>query len=109
VTDKTVTKTQKISFEFIIFLINISVSNLNKRTEGKSGSNHEELTHHQEERARKSELFGSGTPSEDQKERYADDDYDFYGGRGRGQKSVANSLNMETRILDPLTEVVHKE
>ncbi|KAK2416519.1 N6-adenosine-methyltransferase non-catalytic subunit MTB [Trifolium repens] len=66
-----------------------SVSNLNKRTEGKSGSNHEEWTHHQEERARNSDLSGSGTPSEDQNERYADDDYDFYG--GRGQKSVANT------------------
>ncbi|CAJ2663681.1 unnamed protein product [Trifolium pratense] len=74
-----------------------SVSNLSKRTEAnqqynaKSGGNREDWTHHQEERARKSDLSGSGTPSEDQKERYADDDYDFNGDRGRGQKNVANT------------------
>lgn len=74
-----------------------SVSNLSKRTEAnqqynsKSGGNHEERSHHPDERARKSDLSGSGTPGEDQKERYADDDYDLYGGRGRGQKSVATN------------------
>ncbi|CAK8573472.1 unnamed protein product [Lathyrus sativus] len=74
-----------------------SVSNLSKRTEAnqqynsKSGGNHEERSRHPEERARKSDLSGSGTPGEDQKERYVDDDYDSYGGRGRGQKSVATN------------------
>ncbi|KAK7391343.1 hypothetical protein VNO78_19758 [Psophocarpus tetragonolobus] len=69
-----------------------SMSNHTKRTEShqqynaKSGSNDEEWAYHQEERGRKSDLSGSGTPGEDQKERYADDDYDFYGVRGRGQK-----------------------
>ncbi|KAL2995499.1 hypothetical protein AAZX31_10G220000 [Glycine max] len=69
-----------------------SVSNHTKRTEthqqynAKSGANDEEWAYHQDERGRKSDLSGSGTPGEDLKERYADDDYDFYGGRGRGQK-----------------------
>lgn len=74
-----------------------SVSNLIKRTEGnqqynsRSGANSEEWTRDQEERARKSDLSGSGTPGEDQKERYNDDDYDFYGGRGRGQRGGATT------------------
>lgn len=74
-----------------------TVSNLAKRTEAnqqynaKSGGNYEEWGYHQEDRARKSDLSGSGTPGEDQKERYADDDYDFYGGRGRGQKGVTST------------------
>ncbi|RZB44199.1 N6-adenosine-methyltransferase non-catalytic subunit MTB-like [Glycine soja] len=69
-----------------------SMSNHTKRTEthqqyiAKSGANDEEWAYHQDERGRKSDLSGSGTPGEDLKERYADDDYDFYGGRGRGQK-----------------------
>lgn len=72
-----------------------SGSNLGKRTEpnqqnnAKSGGNNEERTHHQEERGRKSDSSGSVAPGEDQKERYGDDDYDFYGGRGRGQRGVA--------------------
>ncbi|KAL2324558.1 hypothetical protein Fmac_023616 [Flemingia macrophylla] len=74
-----------------------SMSNHTKRTEAhqqynaKSGANDEEWAYHQEERARKSDLSGSGTPGEDSKERYADDDYDFYGGRGRGQKGGASA------------------
>ncbi|KAK7279922.1 hypothetical protein RJT34_24983 [Clitoria ternatea] len=67
----------------------------NKRTEGhqhgKSGANDEEWAYHQEERARKSDLSGSGTPGEDLKERYADDDYDYHGGRGRGQKGSVST------------------
>ncbi|XP_061364477.1 N6-adenosine-methyltransferase non-catalytic subunit MTB-like [Gastrolobium bilobum] len=72
------------------------VSNLSRRTEtsqqynAKSGANNEEWAYHQDERARKSDFSRSGTPGEDQKEKYADDDYDFYGGRGRGQKGFAS-------------------
>ncbi|XP_015941460.1 N6-adenosine-methyltransferase non-catalytic subunit MTB [Arachis duranensis] len=47
----------------------------------KSGANDEDWAYQQEERGRKSDL-----PGEDPKERYADDDYDSHGGRGRGQK-----------------------
>nr|KYP74770.1 Methyltransferase-like protein 1 [Cajanus cajan] len=74
-----------------------SMSNHPKRTEAhqqyntKSGANDEEWAYHQEERTRKSDLSGSGTPGDDLKERYADDDYDFYGGRGRGQKGAASA------------------
>lgn len=74
-----------------------SMSNHPKRTEAhqqyntKSGANDEEWAYHQEERTRKSDLSGSGTPGDDLKERYADDDYDFYGGRGRGQKVAASA------------------
>ncbi|KAI4351691.1 hypothetical protein L6164_006026 [Bauhinia variegata] len=66
-----------------------SASNFSRRTEVtevKSGVNGEEWAYLQEERARKSDLYGTGTPAEDQKEKYIDDDYDFQGGRGRGQK-----------------------
>ncbi|XP_061353821.1 N6-adenosine-methyltransferase non-catalytic subunit MTB-like isoform X2 [Gastrolobium bilobum] len=74
-----------------------SMSNFSRRTEAnqqynvKLGSNDEEWAYHQGERARRSDSCGTGTPGEDLKERYADDDNDFYGGRGRGQK-VAGSV-----------------
>ncbi|XP_027364541.1 N6-adenosine-methyltransferase non-catalytic subunit MTB isoform X1 [Abrus precatorius] len=74
-----------------------SMSNHTKRSEAnqqynvKSGANDEEWAYHQEERARKSDLPGSGTPGEDPKDRYADDDYEFYGGRGRGQKGAVSA------------------
>ncbi|ESW15450.1 hypothetical protein PHAVU_007G073300 [Phaseolus vulgaris] len=64
-----------------------SMSNHTKRNEAhqqynaKSGVNDEEWPYHQEERGRKNDVSG-----DDLKERYTDDDYDFYGGRGRGQK-----------------------
>ncbi|PON33699.1 MT-A70-like [Parasponia andersonii] len=78
-----------------------SGSNFSRRTEvgqqsdGKSYSNDEEWAYLQEDRARRTEL-GSGPPSEDLKERFPDDgardqnswrdDFDFHGGKGRGQK-----------------------
>ncbi|BAT94243.1 hypothetical protein LR48_Vigan02g208700 [Vigna angularis] len=64
-----------------------SMSNHTKRNEAhqqfsaKSGVNDEDWAYHQDERGRKNDLSG-----DDLKERYTDDDYDFYGGRGRGQK-----------------------
>ncbi|KAG2707712.1 hypothetical protein I3760_05G160300 [Carya illinoinensis] len=81
-----------------------SGSNFARRTEVvqqsdlKSTPNDEEWAYMLDERARRSDLYGSGPPSEDSKERYADDstsirdqnswrdDYDFPGGKGRGQK-----------------------
>ncbi|XP_057422841.1 N6-adenosine-methyltransferase non-catalytic subunit MTB [Lotus japonicus] len=74
-----------------------SMPNLSRRPEGnqqynaKSGNNYEDWPQNQEERARRNDLSGSGTPGEDLKERYADDDYEFYGGRGRSQKGVGSA------------------
>lgn len=68
-------------------------SEANHQYNAKSGANDEEWTYHQEERGRKSDLSGSGIPGDDLKERYADDDYDFHGGRGRGQKGVVSGRN----------------
>ncbi|KAE9618293.1 hypothetical protein Lal_00047513 [Lupinus albus] len=73
-----------------------SIPNLARKTEAnqqynvKSGGNDEEWAYRQQERSRKNDSSGSGLPSEDLKERYGDDDYDFHGGRGRGHKGVVS-------------------
>ncbi|KAJ7974160.1 methyltransferase-like protein 1 [Quillaja saponaria] len=80
-----------------------SISNFSKRTEVnlqsdvKSASNDEEWTYLFENRAKKTDLYGSMTPGEDLKDRYTDDmldqnswrdDNDYHGGKGRGQKGA---------------------
>ncbi|KAJ7969910.1 methyltransferase-like protein 1 [Quillaja saponaria] len=80
-----------------------SISNFSRRTEVnlqsdvKSVSNEDEWAYVQEDKVRKTDLYGSTTPGEDLKERYTDDmrdqnswrdDNDFHGGKGRGQKGA---------------------
>lgn len=82
-----------------------SGSNYSRRTEigqqsdVKSAANDEEWAYPLDDRMRKTDVYGSGTLNENLKERYPDDgtslrdqnswrdDFDFHGGRGRGQKA----------------------
>ncbi|KAG7014845.1 Methyltransferase-like protein 1, partial [Cucurbita argyrosperma subsp. argyrosperma] len=71
-----------------------------QQSEGKFASSDGEWMHQQEGRARRTDNYGHGQSDGDLKERYADeggtaqdqnswrDDFDFHGGKGRGQKGV---------------------
>lgn len=63
-------------------------SEVNQQYDTKSGANEEEWPYPQEDKGRKSDSYGAGTPGDDLKEKYTDDDYEFQGGRGRGQKGA---------------------
>lgn len=81
-------------------------SNFGRRTEGgptsdmKSAPNAEEWAYMREDRARRTDVYGSGQAGDDLKERYIDDstpmrdqhswreDIDIQGGKGRGQKGA---------------------
>lgn len=83
-----------------------SGSNFSRRAEVvqqsdlKSAPNDEEWAYMQDDRARRNDLYGSGPPGEDSKERYTDDgtsmrdqnswrdDFDVVGGKGRSQKGA---------------------
>ncbi|KAL5567957.1 hypothetical protein UlMin_024532 [Ulmus minor] len=72
----------------------------------KSAPNDEEWAYMQEERVRRTDIYGSGPLGEDVKERYPDDstptrdqnswrdDFDLHGGKGRGQKGVMSGRSV---------------
>ncbi|KAK4571532.1 hypothetical protein RGQ29_030101 [Quercus rubra] len=73
-----------------------------QQSDAKLTPNDEEWAY-MDDRARRSDIYSSGPPGEDSKERYTDDgtsmrdqnswrdDFDFHGGKGRGQKGAMSS------------------
>ncbi|KAK4279337.1 hypothetical protein QN277_011134 [Acacia crassicarpa] len=59
---------------------------INQQYDTKSGASDEQWSNLHEDKARKSDLYGAGTPNEELKEKYTDDEYDIQGGRGRSQR-----------------------
>ncbi|KAH7538079.1 hypothetical protein FEM48_Zijuj03G0161000 [Ziziphus jujuba var. spinosa] len=73
-----------------------------QQSDVKSAANDEEWAYMQDERTRRTDAYGSGSHVENLKEKYPDDgtslrdqnswrdDFDFHGGKGRGQKGASS-------------------